>query len=61
MERFRACFAEPDDPRTGNALDEMAMIALLATLSGAATCIDPRVRFCRPGGVDGRLARCKGF
>jgi hypothetical protein len=37
MERFRACFAELDDPRTGNAqrhaLDEIIMIALLATLS----------------------------
>ncbi len=36
MERFRACFAELEDPRTGNAqrheLDEIIMIALLATL-----------------------------
>jgi hypothetical protein len=44
MERFRACFAELDDPRTGNAqrheLDEIVMIALLATLCGAETCVD---------------------
>jgi len=45
MERFRACFAELDDPRTGNAqrhdLDEIVMIALLAILCGAETCVDP--------------------
>jgi predicted transposase YbfD/YdcC len=44
MERFRACFAELEDPRTGNAqrheLDEIVMIALLATLCGAETCVD---------------------
>jgi predicted transposase YbfD/YdcC len=44
MERFRACFAEIEDPRTGNAqrheLDEIIMIALLATLCGAETCVD---------------------
>jgi predicted transposase YbfD/YdcC len=44
MERFRACFAELADPRTGNAqrheLDEIVMIALLATLCGAETCVD---------------------
>jgi len=44
MERFRACFAELDDPRTGNAqrhdLDEIVMIALLAILCGAETCVD---------------------
>jgi hypothetical protein len=66
MERFRACFAELDDPRTGNAqrhaLDEIIMIALLATLCGAETCVDMALfgrskepllrRFLRlPGGV----------
>src|SRR6476661_6063320 len=44
MERFRACFAEREDPRTGNAqrheLDEIIMIALLATLCGAETGVD---------------------
>src|SRR5512132_3078109 len=44
MERFRACFAELEDPRTGNAqrheLDEIIMIALLATLCGAETGVD---------------------
>jgi predicted transposase YbfD/YdcC len=44
MEWFRACFAELDDPRTGNAqrheLDEIVMIALLATLCGAEGCVD---------------------
>jgi hypothetical protein len=66
MERFRACFAELDDPRSGNAqrhaLDEIIMIALLATLCGAETCVDMALfgrskepllrRFLRlPGGV----------
>lgn len=44
MEWFRACFAELEDPRTGNAqrheLDEIVMIALLATLCGAEGCVD---------------------
>ena len=44
MEGFRACFADLEDPRSGNAqrheLDEIVMIALLATLCGAETCID---------------------
>ena len=38
MEWFRACFAELEGPRTGNArrhdLAEIVMIALLATLCG---------------------------
>ena len=44
MERFRTKFADIADPRTGNAqrlkLDELEMIALLATLCGAASCVD---------------------
>jgi predicted transposase YbfD/YdcC len=44
MEWFRACFAELEDPRTGNAqrheLDEIVMIAVLATLCGAEGCVD---------------------
>ena len=44
MEQFRACFAELEDPRTGNAqrheLDEIVMIALLAMLCGAEGCVD---------------------
>jgi hypothetical protein len=44
MEWFRACFAELEDPRTGNArrheLDEIVMIAWLATLCGAEGCVD---------------------
>jgi transposase InsO family protein len=44
MERFRAWFAELVDPRTGNAqrheLDEILIIALVATLCGAETCVD---------------------
>jgi hypothetical protein len=44
MEWFRACFAELEDPRTGNAqrheLDEIVMIALLATLCGAEGGVD---------------------
>ena len=44
MERFRACFADMADPRTGNAqrhdLLEVLLIALCATLSGAETCVD---------------------
>jgi hypothetical protein len=66
MERFRACFAELDDPCWGNAqrhaLDEIIMIALLASLCGAETCVDMALfgrskepllrRFLRlPGGV----------
>jgi predicted transposase YbfD/YdcC len=44
MERFRACFADLVDPRTGNAqrhdLLEMLLMALAATLSGGETCVD---------------------
>jgi len=44
MERFRACFDELVDPRTGNAqrhdLLEILLIALAATLCGAETCVD---------------------
>ena len=44
MERFRECFAELADPRTGNAqrhdLLELLLIALAATLAGAETCVD---------------------
>jgi predicted transposase YbfD/YdcC len=44
MEGFRACFADLEDPRSGNAqrheLDEIVMIALLATLCGAESCVD---------------------
>ena len=66
MERFRACFAELADPRTGNAqrheLLEILLIALCATLCGAESCVDMALfgrakepflrRFLRlPGGV----------
>ena len=66
MERFRACFADLADPRTGNAqrhdLLEILLIALWATLSGAETCVDMALfgkaktpysrRFMRlPGGI----------
>jgi DDE_Tnp_1-associated len=66
MERFRACFANLADPRTGNAqrhdLLEVLLIALCATLSGAETCVDMALfgearapllrRFMRlPGGI----------
>jgi hypothetical protein len=44
MERFRACFGDLVDPRTGNAqrhdLLEILLIALAATLCGAETCVD---------------------
>jgi predicted transposase YbfD/YdcC len=44
MERFRTCFADLDDPRTGNAqrhdLLEVLLIALAATLCGAETSVD---------------------
>jgi predicted transposase YbfD/YdcC len=44
MEGFRACFADLEDPRSGNAqrheLDEIVMIALLAVLCGAESCVD---------------------
>ncbi len=44
MERFRACFGDLADPRTGNAqrhdLLEIVLIALAATLCGAAGCVD---------------------
>ena len=44
MERFRSCFADLADPRTGNAqrhdLLEVLLIALAATLCGAETCVD---------------------
>jgi len=44
MERFRRCFADLDDPRTGNAqrhdLLEVLLIALAATLCGAETSVD---------------------
>jgi predicted transposase YbfD/YdcC len=66
MEQFRACFAELADPRTGNAqrheLEEIVMIALVATLCGAESCVDMALfgrskepllrRFLRlPGGI----------
>jgi predicted transposase YbfD/YdcC len=66
MERFRACFTELADPRSGNAqrheLDEIIMIALMSTLCGAETCVDMALfgrskepllrRFLRlPGGI----------
>ena len=44
IEGFRACFAELDAPRSGNAqrhlLDEIMMIALVAMLCGAESCVD---------------------
>jgi predicted transposase YbfD/YdcC len=44
MERFRACFEDLVDPRTGNAqrhdLMEILLIALAATLGGAEGCVD---------------------
>jgi predicted transposase YbfD/YdcC len=66
MYGFRACFAELADPRSGNAqrhlLDEIMMIALVALLCGAESCVDMALfgrskepllrRFLRlPGGV----------
>jgi predicted transposase YbfD/YdcC len=66
MEGFRACFADLVDPRRGNAqrheLDEIVMVALLAMISGAETCVDMALfgrskeallrRFLRlPGGI----------
>jgi predicted transposase YbfD/YdcC len=66
MEGFRACFAGLEDPRSGNAqrheLDEIVMIALLAVLCGAESCVDMALfgrakeallrRFLRlPGGI----------
>lgn len=44
MEGFRECFAELEDPRTGNAtrhdLVELLFISLLACLCGAQSCVD---------------------
>jgi predicted transposase YbfD/YdcC len=44
MERFRTCFGDLADPRTGNAqrhnLCEILLIALAATLCGAESCVD---------------------
>jgi predicted transposase YbfD/YdcC len=44
MERFRACFGDLADPRSGNAqrhdLLEILLIALAATLCGAEGCVD---------------------
>jgi len=66
MEEFRAFFQDLEDPRRGNAqrheLDEIVMIALLAMVSGAETCVDMALfgrakesllrRFLRlPGGI----------
>ena len=66
MDGFRACFGELADPRSGNAqrheLDEIMMIALVATLCGAESCVDMALfgrgkepllrRFLRlPGGI----------
>jgi predicted transposase YbfD/YdcC len=66
MDGFRACFEELEDPRSGNAqrheLDEIVMIALVAMLCGAETCVDMALfgrskeallrRFLRlPGGI----------
>jgi predicted transposase YbfD/YdcC len=47
MERFRGCFGDLVDPRTGNAqrhdLLAILLIALAATLCGAETCVDMAV------------------
>jgi hypothetical protein len=66
MEGFRGCFADLVDPRRGNAqrheLDEIVMVALLAMVSSAETCVDMALfgrsteallrRFLRlPGGI----------
>jgi predicted transposase YbfD/YdcC len=66
MDGFGACFAELEDPRSGNAqrheLDEIMMIALVAMLCGAESCVDMALfgrskepllrRFLRlPGGI----------
>jgi predicted transposase YbfD/YdcC len=66
MEGFRACFSDLADPRRGNAqrheLDEIVMVALLAMVSGAESCVDMALfgrskeallrRFLRlPGGI----------
>jgi predicted transposase YbfD/YdcC len=44
MDGFRACFADLEDPRSGNAqrheLDEIVLIALVAVLCGAEGCVD---------------------
>ena len=44
MDRFRECFSEVDDPRTGNArrhdLVEILMIALCTALCGGDSCVD---------------------
>ena len=44
MERFRECFGEMDDPRSGNAvrhdLFELLVIALCAVLCGGESCVD---------------------
>jgi predicted transposase YbfD/YdcC len=63
MERFRACFADLADPRTGNAqrhdLLEILLIALAATLSGAETWVDMaefgRARVQTTDGDHGRI------
>ena len=51
MEGFRACFTDLVDPRSGNAqrheLDEIVMLALLAMISSAETCVDMAL-FGRP-------------
>ena len=55
MERFRACFGDLVDPRTGNAqrhdLLEILLIALSATLCGAETCVDMALFGRRQGAV----------
>jgi len=47
MERFRACFGDLVDPRTGNAqrhdLCEIVLMALAALLCGAESCVDMAV------------------
>jgi len=47
MERFRACFGDMVDPRTGNAqrhdLCEIVLMALAALLCGAESCVDMAV------------------
>ena len=44
VEGFRACFAELEDPRVGNArrhdLQELLLIALCAVLCGGESCVD---------------------
>jgi DDE_Tnp_1-associated len=64
MERFRACFGDLVDPRTGNArrhdLLEILLIAIASMVCGAESCVDMAVFGRAKAACLGRFLRLEG-